>query len=133
MLACIYMKPTAHLVLKRTPQRCGTLERADPAGSFVLFCFALSENRRTEPLSAQVRISPELLRCPVTFPVGERKEAKCLHCVRWSWVSTYTRQSLFPLSLVSEGGVEFSKPGSYCTEFPSIVECLVEGIQVIIK
>lgn len=101
-----------------------TLEGADSASSFVLFCFALSENRRRELLSTWVHIPPELLRGPMTFPIGERRrKEKVPSHLKWSWVSIH-RSSLFPLSLVSEGGGEFSKPDSYHTEFPSLGNAL---------
>lgn len=47
-------------------------------------------------------------------------------------VSSHSRQPPSPLSLVSEGGVEDSSPDSYYTEFPSVLECLMEGAQIIL-
>ena len=89
-------------------------------------CFGLSGNSRRSqhPYKAA---SSGLLSCAVTFPMRQR----LLSSLTTSVALVFIHSRRFPplLSLASEGSVEDSNQDY--TEFLSIVECLVEGTQVI--
>ena len=123
----VVCKARSIMVPEHTPLWCEALGEADPTGPLV--CLGLSENssRSQHPHRAA---SSGLLSSAVTFPMRQRLLSSLTTSV--ALVFIHSRRWFPPLlSLASKESVEDSNPDSYYTAFLSMVECLVEGTQVI--